>query len=256
MIQQAIQEVQALALRTVDKPTTETIAYPGGKSFTHRVEPTEHGRKLGAVIEPFRPAKLEVSTLTGFVDAIKAGVAGNTEPTGRVIHVEDYLTVALKNSTCDDFGKRDTLLTAKHQPIDAFKFEAWYEPSRFIIALQVAFHLNDGDGTYLLRLASNLTAGSEVNMADDGINQTVKLKAGEVKTAEHNLKPRVKLLPKTTFDEVAPVEREFLIRLKQSPEQIPTIALFAVDGTKWQGENMIAIKSWLSKQLTGWQILA
>lgn len=254
MIQEAIKEVQALTLRTVDKPLTETLNY-GGHGYIHRVEPAEHGHKLGGAIEPFRPAKLEVSTLTGFVDAINAGVAGHDDD--RIIHVEDFLTVAVKTATCDDFGKRDTLLTAKYQPSGAFEFGKYYtDPQLFIIAFQVAFHINDPDGVYLLKLASNLTASSSIHAADDGINQVVHVKAGEVKTLEHNIKPRVKLLPRTTFDEVAPVEREFLIRLRQTPDQTPAIALFAVDGTKWQGENMQAIKSWLGTNLEGWQVLA
>jgi len=255
MIAEALQEVQNLTLRTVDKPLIEGVSYPNDKTYQHKIDITEHGRKIGAVIEPFRPAKLEVSTLTGFIDAIKGGVLGETE--GKIIHIEDYLTVAVKSAMCDDFGKRDTLLVAKYQPINAFLFDQFYtDPQKFIIAFQVAFHINDPDGAYLLKLASNLTAGSEVNMADDGINQVVKIKAGEVKTLEHNLKPRVKLLPRTTFDEAAPVEREFLIRLRQTQDQTPAIALYAVDGTKWQGENMQAIKSYLAGQLEGWQILA
>jgi len=250
MIAEAISYIEALTKRGEQKPLTEEV-----KSFTYRTEPTEHGRKLGAVIEPFRPVKLEVSTLTGLVDAIKGGVHG--PDTGKIIHIEDYLTVAVKSAVCDEYGKRDTLLVAKYQPLNAFAFDQYYtDPQKFIIQFQVAFHINDPDGAYLIRLASNLTAGSEINVADDGVNQTVKLKAGEVKTLEHNLKPRVKLLPRTTFDEVAPVEREFLIRLKQTPDQTPAIALFAVDGTKWQGENMQAIKKYLTGELNGWQILA
>lgn len=253
---EAIKEVQALALRTSDKPLLEGVEYPDGKTHQHRIEPTEHGRKLGTVIEPFRPAKLEVSTLTGFVDAIKAGVIDG-DSTKNVVHIEDYLTVAVKSTVCDEFGKRDTRLVAKYQPINAFAFDQFYgDPQKFIIAFQTQFHVNDPDGAYLLKLASNLTAGSEVNVADDGVNQTVKVKAGEVRTLNLDLRPRLKLIPRTTFDEAAPVTREFLIRLKQTPEQTPAIALFQVDGTKWQGENMRAIKDYLHKQLTGWQILA
>lgn len=256
MIAEAIKEVQNLALRTSDKPLTEGLTY-GGKSYLHKVDVSEHGRKLGAVIEPFRPAKLEVSTLTGFVDAIKGGVTGENKPDGKIIHVESHLVVAVKSATCDDYGKRDTLLTAVYQPLDVFQYDTYYDdPQKFIIKFQQAFHMNDPDGTYLLRLASNLKLGSEVATADDGINQTVKIKTGEIKTAELNLKPRLKLLPRTTFDEAAPVEREFLIRLKEAPSGMPSIAIFAVDGNKWKGEAMAAIKSYLSKELTGWTILA
>lgn len=255
MIAEAIQEVQNLALRTVDKPLLEAIPYSDGKVFNHRIEPTEHGRKLGAVIEPFRPAKLEVSTLTGFIDAIKSGLGG--APERNLIHIEDYLTVTVKSTLCDDFGKRDTLLVAKYVPGTPFTFDAFYtDLPKFLIHFQASFFMSDPDGPYVIRLASNLTAQSSVHAADDGINQVVTLKTGEVKTAEHNLKPKVKLIPRATFDEISPVEREFLIRLRQSPDQAPAIALFAVDGTKWQGDNMQSIKNYLKSQLDDWQILA
>lgn len=258
MIQEAIKEIQSLALRTVDKPLVEVLTndYDGQpESYAHRVEVGEHGRKLGAAIEPFRPAKLDVSTLTGFIDAIKGGVTG--EATGKLIHVEDYLTVSVKRALCDCFGKRDTLLTARHVPIDAFKFGKYYDdPQEFAIAFQVAFVLNDPDGAYLLRLAANVTSVSSIGATDDGINQTIVVKQGEVKTAEVNLRPRLKLIPRTTFAEAAPVEREFLLRVKPGALGIPALALFAVDGTKWQGEAMQAIKAYLHKHLTDWSILA
>lgn len=254
---EAIQELENLTLRTVDKALTETVAYTSGKSYIHKVDVSEHGRKLGAVIEPFRPAKLEVTTLTGFVDGIKSGIVGDPTGTGKVIHIQSHLVVSVKSAVCDDYGVRDTLLTATYQPLEVFAFDTYYDdPQKFIIKFQQAFHLNDPDGTYLLRLASNLKAGVEVSTNDDGINQTVKVKTGEIKTAEVSLKPRLKLLPRTTFDEAAPVEREFLVRLKESPSGMPSIAIFAVDGNKWKGEAMVAIKSYLSKELGGWQILA
>lgn len=257
MILDAMKEVERLSGLGSDKPVIEHLAYQyDGKehTYSHRIEPTENGRKLGAAIEPFRPAKLEVSTLTGFIDAIKGGVTGEKE--GKLVHVEDYLTVSVKRDVCDHFGKRDTLLTAKHVPLNAFRYDEYYgDPQKFIIALQVAFYTNE-DSLYLQNLASHLDARSSIATDDDGINQTVKVNVGEVKTAEGKVRPRVKLLPRTTFDEAAPVEREFLIRLKQTPDQTPSIAIFAVDGTKWQGESMQAIKHYLAKHLTDWAILA
>lgn len=255
MIKEAIDRVIELGQQSIADPKLIETVLHGDKSFDHKVEPTQFGLKVGDVILPFRPAKLEVSTLTGFVDAIKGGVCAG--PESLVIHVEDYLTVSVKSATCDDFGVRDTLLTAKHKPLDSFRFDDYYnDPSRFIIAFQVSFLVNDPDGVYLLKLASNLKAGNEVHTADDGINQTVAFKQGEVKTAEHQMKPRLKLMPRRTFDEAAPVESEFLVRLKQTEAQTPAIAIFNVEGTKWQGESMRAIKEYLAKELTGWTILA
>ena len=110
---------------------------------------------------------------------------------------------------------------------------------------------------WLIRVASNLKAGNTVSVQDDGFSQTVTLKAGEVSTAEVKVKPRIKLIPIRTFAEAAPVQSEFLIRFKQTPDQTPSIALFNVDGTKWQGETMQSIKNYLAKNLPeGTPILA
>jgi hypothetical protein len=209
-------------------------------------------RTLGDEIKPPRPAKLQVSTLTGFVDAVKAGVAALS---GRIVHVEDYLTVSVKATTCDNYGIRDTLLTAKHTPLDIFKFNEYYnDPAKFIIALQSAFYnVENSNGTsnlmWLVQVCSHLKASESVDVHDDGKSQVVTVKMGEVGSTDVSIPPRIKLTPRTTFDEAAPVEREFLLRFAKSQTGSPTIALFAVDGNKWQGESMLAIASYLKKEL-------
>ena len=238
-----------------------------GKAFDYRIKCDQYGRTLGDMLTPPRPAKLQVSTLTSFIDAINAGVIGGAcgpsengkqyFPNDRIIHVEDYLNVSVKSPSTDIYGVRDTLLTATHKPIEAFTFDTYYsDPPKFIIALQVEF-LETEELLWLIRVASNLKAGNTVSIQDDGFSQTVTLKTGEVSTAEVKVKPRIKLIPIRTFAEAAPVQSEFLIRFKQTPDQTPSIALFNVDGTKWQGETMQSIKNYLAKNLPeGTPILA
>ena len=245
-----ILEVERLVKAQGEVELTKSITLAGGLSYDYKIKATNQGRELGDMLTPPRPSTLFVSTLTGFLDAIKAGVAGaigGSQTT--IVHVEDYLKVSVKSQSCDIYGVRETLLTATHKPIDAFNFDTFYnDPARFIIALQVAFHQTE-ELLYLIKVASNLKAGNSVSVQDDGFSQTVTLKAGAVSTAEVKIKPRIKLIPIRTFPEAAPVESEFLIRFKQTPDQTPSIALFNVDGTKWQGETMQAIKSYLAKNL-------
>lgn len=258
MIQEAIREIVQLSKQSEDldllQPVTGVF---DGKSagYEYKVAATANGRELGAVIQPFRPVTLKVTTLTGLADAIAAGCAGDLS--GRVVHVEDYLTVSVKAAYADAYGVRDTVITAKHQPIDAFRFDDYYaDPAKFIIGLQVAFYQTENI-LYLIRVASNLKAGNTVHVQDDGFTQSITLKAGEVSTAEVKIQPRIKLLPIRTFSEAAPVEGEFLIRFKQTPDQTPAIALFNVDGTKWQAETMRSIKDYLAENLqAGIAILA
>ena len=253
-----IPDIERLVKAQNDAPLIkEAVALVNGQHFDYRVKSDSNGRTLGELLTPPRPAALKVSTLTGFLDAIAAEAAVTEKA---IIHVEDYLTVSVKSAACDVYGVRDTLLTAKHQPIDAFKFDEYYgDAAKFIIGLQVAF-LQTDELLYLIKVASNLKSGNTVHVEDDGFSQSVTLKAGEVSTAEVKIKPRIKLIPIRSFDELyfaeadkggMAVQSEFLIRFKQTPDQTPAIALFNVDGTKWQGETMRAIKNYLAKNLPG-----
>lgn len=216
-----------------------------GAEFFYKIDSGPNGRTIGELRQPPRPARLSLTTLTGFLDAVAILKPG----AGHLVHVEDYLTVSLRPASADRYGVRDTLVEAKHIPIDAFDFDTFYDdPAEFIIALQVAF-LQTEELLYLIRVASNLKAGNSVNTQDDGFSQTVILRTGEVSTAEVQIKPRIKLIPIRTFSEASPVESEFLIRFQQSHTQAPSIALYTVDGNKWKGETMLSIKKHLEKHL-------
>ncbi len=263
MIAEAIQKITELALDNAkDAQTTESLSVfdPEGKpaSYVFRREiQSTGGYALGDVIKPFYPPTLNVSTLTGFVDAVRSGICG--EATGKIIHVEDYLTVSLRNLRADAYGERVTWLRAKHEPNNSFQFDKYYEdPQRFIIALQVSFLATD-DLLYVIKLASNLRAGNSIETSDNGINQTATIKRGEVGVAEVQIKPRVKLIPLRSFSEAnesTPVMEEFLLRFKQGDAEQPSVALFSVDGNKYKGEIMRSIKDHLGKQITDIPILA
>lgn len=258
MIKEAIQEIMQLTRQGSEKSLSEVTieTYDGEETeYLRSVKATANGRELGEQLKPFRPAALTVSTLTGFIDAIDAGVAGDLTAKHRVIHVEDYLNVSVRAAVCDVFGIRDTLIEAIHTPIDAFVFDYFYnDPARFIIGLQVQF-LATENLLNLVKLASNLTAKSTVSTSDDGFSQTVTIVDGQVSSRDVNIPTRIKLIPIRTFSEAAAVESEFLIRL-DGKSGVPMIALFNVDGTKWQGESMRAIKSYLEKHVKGVPILA
>lgn len=230
-------------------------------SYEYAIDATANGPALGKVIQPFRPAKLLVSTLTGFIDAVNAGIAGPADKVkdNRIIHVEDYLTVSLKTALCDSYGQRDTLLTAKYTPPGIFVFDQYQQSETFLIGLETSFLRIDGDDrNYVKLLVSTLKAGDTVHAQDAGVNQVVTLKIGQIETAEHAVKARVKLTPIRTFDESAPVESEFLIRFKAAPGGgLPLVALFNLNGTRWQCQCMASIKRYLGEHLPeGLAILA
>jgi hypothetical protein len=178
---------------------------------------------------------------------------------GAVIHVEDYLNVALKTIESDPYGERDVFLRATHEPFEVFRFDDYYEdPQRFIIALQCGFLAND-ELLYVIQLASNLKAGNSIETSDNGINQTATVRRGEVGVATVPIKPRVKLIPLRSFSEVyeaTPVISEFLLRFRQGRDEQPSVALFTVDGQKYKAEIMRQIKDYLAEKLPEIPIIA
>jgi hypothetical protein len=250
VIKEAIEYIEHLTQRAYHKALIEPTSEPFDGllcSYMREVVPGQFGPKLGPIVTPPRAAKLEVKTLTGFLDAIRSGAGGKLD--GRIVHVEDYLNVALKSAYSDVFGVRDTVLKATYTPLNIFKFGHYYDdPQEFIIALNGAFLMNE-EAVYVQRVASGLAVvQGAVSTADDGFSQTIVVKQGEVRTSEATIKPRVKLIPRRTFDEAAPAESEFLLRLKGT-SPTPSIALFYVDGTRWQGELMESIRKHLVKHL-------
>lgn len=252
MISEAIDNIRQLAERG-SKPLTTDIAtvdaYGGEFHAPFRVVPEGSAYKLGDAIKPFYPVPLELRTLTGFVDAFNAGYRKFSD---LLIHVVDPFTVALISKTVDSFGLRRTYLTAKYLSPGTFVFDDYQASEKFLIGLETCFLRIDGDSTdYVKTIASNLKAGDTVHAQDDGINQIVTLKTGAIDTAEVKLNPRVKLTPIRTFTEAAPVENEFLLRLRPGGNGLPTVALFNLNGLRWQSEAMQAIKRWLDNEING-----
>lgn len=265
MIAEGIEKVQQLVRAADDASLIDIVRLDwdgSARDYQFRRAAVGDGRQLGDVVQPFRPPKLDVSTLTGFLDAIAAGVCGDIT-SGKIIHVEDYLNVSVKTTASDPYGVRSTLLKATHTPINAFEFDKYYEdPQKFIIACQVAF-LQTEEMLYLLNICKALKAGNSVQTSDDGFSQTVTVKRGEVGAADVPIKPRIKLVPLRSFAELGesnpnPVQSEFLVRFRQGNAEQPSIALFAIDGAKWKSEIMRSIKHYLEKdeRLAGVHILA
>lgn len=252
MIKEAIDRVIEMARGTEQSPVlTTSLSHKGADGtehdFLYRTSVGSSGaRQLGDVIKPFRPAKVEVATLTGFVDAVKAGVVAELKKC--MVQVEDQLTVSLVSIATDEHGVRDTYLTAKHREQDAFTFDKYYDdPARFTIGVQTAF-LQTDESIALLRTVATLKAGSSIQIDDDGFSQRITVKQGEISAADQKVPPRIFLVPIRSFSEIAHVRSQFLLRFKEGGAGQPMPALFNVDGTKWIDETMLAIKHYLSKQ--------
>ena len=80
MIKEAIDRIAELARQATDRAELTrnlTLPYDGGEQeYLFELNPTATGTRIGGVVQPFYPSSVNVTTLTGFADALKAKVAG------------------------------------------------------------------------------------------------------------------------------------------------------------------------------------
>lgn len=226
------------------------------RAVTHKVDGQEYAvteeGTLGAPIRTLPPQfiapTLEVSTLSGFVAAIKAGIDGF--PTAdAAIHVVDHLNVNLVSAKSDTFGHRHVWVHAKHPADTAFVFGHFYKPEAFLIAFRSSFFFNE-EAVKVQQVCSTVGSGEAVLVADDGISQEVTIKSGTVtKTSFALPSDGIPLIPWRTFRDANPVQSRFLLRMKGVKDSLPEIALFEIDA-KWKLDTVGSIASYLAGATT------
>ena len=90
-----------------------------------------------------------------------------------------------------------------------------------------------------------MSKDSGVTTKDNGVSQTVEVKAGVSLKQNVEINPRVKLQPFRTFLEVAQPESEYLLRVDETGR----IGLFEADGGVWKLEAMQNVKEYLAVEL-------
>lgn len=209
---------------------------------------------LGTVIYRARPEAtvqtpvLALSTLTGLVSAYKANVDGFGSQ-DHAVKVDSYDQVSIVSLDADEWGRRQVWATAKSAEVNPFPFDKYIDQEMFLILAQVGFMQVDGNYTNMLKMCTVLTAGSSVQVADDGYSQKVVIEGGGIKREAIDLPPRIGLRPYRTFREIDPIESDFLLRFKTSKEAMPTISLIPIDGGSWKQDTALAVGHWLAKHL-------
>lgn len=225
-------------IQTPQRPVTVEAL---GQTYAVRVDGT-----LGEVVElkdtrPTRSA-LVVSTLSGLVAAAKANVYGAKD--GVAFRVRSPFDVSLESLTLDEFNGATVFARAVFDEKPIFEFGKFYDPEDFIIALISGFVRTDNVES-VLRLVSQVGAGSFVGVTDDGISQEVTVKSGTVTKASVPLpSDGIPLIPWRTFRDANPVEHKFLLRMKGRKEALPQIALFEIDPT-WKIATMQSVVKYL-----------
>lgn len=213
------------------------------------------------------PDKLELTTLTGLVDAIKNKVyeTDPMDPTisdvDPVIHVVDPWTVRVYPSAMDKFGDRHTLIEANYptKHVRGFTFGNFMDPERFTIAARTGFQSIKIDGQendldYVLKIAAGIIAKREATSTDDGLTQTVETRGGVSLKGTTAIKPLVNLAPWRTFAEIDQPVSQFLLRARG--EEQPELALFEADGGRWALDAVKAINDWLSDRVDDVPVIA
>lgn len=188
--------------------------------------------QLHPVTAPLLEA-IAISTLRGFLDLLKQKFEEFAE-NNALVHVADYQTVYLIARVSDLWARRTEYIKCKMTETRGFPFGQWLDHESFVIGLLSNFVESD-ELKNVVQLASNITNERVSTSEDDGISQTVGIRAGVHLKEKTEVKYRVKLAPFRTFREVQQPESEFVLRLSQNnPEAVPKLALFEADGGKWK----------------------
>jgi hypothetical protein len=206
-------------------------------------------------------APIEVNTLQSIVDYL---FADNVEPlylresalVGAIL-IESPNCVKIVSTANFVTGNRDTIMTCT-TTTQQFSFGKYTPSEEFAIALASQFVRSadengdlskDDNLSKLISVVGNLTTGTLKTSTDDGISQTVAVKASVSRADSIQISPRITLAPFRTFPEVEQPKSDFLFRLKQDSSGSPSCALFEADGGAWKVEAKANIKAWLDSKL-------
>lgn len=247
MIKEAIERILELAPPTITKH-----------------EGLEYSNQDLIPILPPQPSVVHVSTLQGLAGLYHGNLDRIIE-TQVLVHVTSPTTVELSARDSDVYSRRRVWAVAEYpNACKLFPFGAFLDPEQFIIWAQVCFQRvkierDNGemakDLDYVLKTASKISAGKERINEDDGISQTVQVKAGVTLRTEETLKPIVNLAPYRTFAEIDQVVSKFIFRA-QGNENGAKLALIEADGGRWRLDATAAIVKWLSSELPDLDIIS
>lgn len=189
-----------------------------------------------------------MGTLSGLRDFIAANVDG-------LDMAKHYLTVRLPNVVTLDSQRdgrhllRQVIAQAKAD-IPRFEFEEFLTLERFNIALQAMFqHDQDDERLDLLKACSRIKSGTDLVQEDDGVGQSVAIKAGIETSILNQLPNPVRLTPWRAFAEVKQVTSTFILRASGGGDQGVRLALFEADGGYWRGEARGLVRRHLEELL-------
>lgn len=186
---------------------------------------------------------LKTSTLKGLVDAIQ----NESVTSPHFISVVGPTEVRAWGTVEGEWLDRQLYARADAAP-SAFVFDNWYSLEDATVAIQVHFDATP-ERDELLRTLSNLSSGTLRSSVDDGISQTVSVRAGITLQGEKTIVNPITLRPYRTFSDVIQPESPFIVRLRSNEKDLPKVAIFEADGGLWERRAMENIHYFLSTRL-------
>ena len=183
-------------------------------------------------------SNIQTHTLQGLLDYIDL----EEFPKGSFIHVYDPSSVTIKSPVRD--GDKKRILFAEAIYSDRFRTPGFIPAEEFVIFIQSKF-IQDENTSKVLEIVSNMKSGSSVKIGDNGISQMVEVKTGAVSLAEVNIPNPIRLHPMRTFPEVSQPAQDFVLRIKQDRDGLPSVGLIEGDAGAWEIEAINNIKNWL-----------
>lgn len=203
---------------------------------------------LKRVDEELRADAIEMTTLSGLIEYIKAGVDDMAD--SMLVQVVSPTEVRLISQL--DFDRKRECLVEVNADIPQFSYGKFIDSEAFLIGVHSKFIQNEG-AEAILRFAGTVESGTVAKYGDDGVSQSATVKRG-IAGKEDALVPNpVKLRPYRTFTEVMQPESEFVFRMKDDSGMSVYCALFEADGGVWKREAMKNIKEHLEVELADLQ---
>ena len=245
----------------MEKELIEKIEQLVKDSYLVKVDGRQYtAASIHPVIYNPKPSALVVHNLRGFCGFINNDIDKLIEGKPYLIVVNDHKSVDLISEVDAEDKKRTILVSARiNEKLHEFPFGSFLTQEEFAITFRSLFKQKEGDDfEYVLSYASKLVGGTQIEGDDDGITQKVGVKRGVSGTLKDKveLKPIVKLSPYRTFREVEQPESEFLLRVRLTNDDVPTVALFEADGGAWVNAATENIVTYIQSIVTDIPVIA
>ena len=231
-IKQAIEYIAGLAVKA-EKP--EVVKF-GDKTYCTK--------DLKRYDRPDKAEPIKATTLTALVDYISEN--SHELRNHMIIQVVSPTEVRLFSGLLAE-RDRETLFEV-HALLPHFEYGREYGQEQFLVAMQSCF-ADSPDREPVTTVASNIVNTQQATYSDDGITQQAVIKTG-ITTKEAALVPNpVHLIPYRTFLEVEQPASDFVFRISESRDGLPTFKLVEADGGRWKSEAMQNVKHYIMEAL-------